>query len=391
VASLSILARLFSGEEEPLAGQLVNIEIFDLAARRWRAVAEAQSDRDGMLKAEIDLRQLQPGALGPALRLVEDDGEGRVLASGPMLSLRGRAGALLADFGEIEVLGDAAFPRLDSEGGEGHAIAGVARKKGLPQGAIIRNVERNPELGVIVAGEASRPGGGETLIRTNLDPRVSAELETLHAINLDNSAKLSERDRLIATKDHELALKTTELENALARAGAAEGKLAEAEDRLAEAQTASRGEPAPIDAVVTNIGTRIGAASTTLRTSDNPFRIGTIRLDLKGSLAEDGRIYLGGDKLDGSGFSIEMTPDDGAGRGDVPVAVPDVTGLTESAARRVLRSVGLRLSAATQPMARGAATHGQSLRQTPAAGRSVPHGSDVIVVFAIVSGGQETP
>jgi hypothetical protein len=380
--SLIVRARLFGGDETPLAQQIVTVQTFDLSARRWQNIMEAQSRRDGQIEASLDLRTLSMGKLGPALRLTEGDQEKRVLSPGPMLSLQGRERNVLADFGEIEVLGEAAYPRPDAEGNEATIVAGVVRKKGLPQATIIRGIERDPDLRAIVAGDGTLGDRASVVTdarpRANVDPRLTAEIETMHAINLDNTAKLAEKDRLLATREHELSLKTTELQTALARAS-------DAENRLAAVKTASRGEPADIDAVVTNIGSRIGAASATLRSADNPFRIGAIRLDLKGSLADDGRIFLGGDKADGSGFSIDLSPEGESTRGDVQVTVPDVTGLTQSAARRVLRSVGLRLTAATQSVTAGSATHGHSLRQTPAAGSTAAHGSNVVVVFAKVT------
>lgn len=378
MASLIIFARLFSAEDEPVEGLVVNVQLFNLSTGRWRALTEAQTDARGLLKAEVDLRQIGVDKIGPALRLVEEGQAPRVLSSGPMLSVQGRARDILADFGEIERLDDNSFPRIDAQGENRDTVAGLARKKGVPQGPIINRIDRNPDLGRVVARGDTGTLATATLSRADLDPKVTAEIETMHAINLDNTAKLTEKDRIIATRDHELTLKTTELQTALGRATAAESKLA-------EVQTASRGEPADINSVFTNIGTKISSAHTTLKAQDNPYRIGTVKVDLKGALAEDGKIFLGGDTSDGSGVSVEMTPESERKTGDVQVKVPDVTGLTQSAARRILRSVGLRLIAASQTVAAGKAPNGQSLRQTPQAGRTAPHGSDVLVAFAIVS------
>lgn len=384
MASLIIQARLLSAVDQPVNNQLVIVESFDLAAREWRPIAEAQSDRNGLLKATLDLRQLNIEKLGPALRLATNGRRRRVISAGPMFQISGRQANILADFGEIEILGDADYPRISAVGREGDTVGGLPRRKEQSLARLILNAGEGGDA--VARRDTTQPGTtGVTrgsISRADIDPILTAEIETLHAINVDNGARLAEKDRLISAREHELSLKTTQLEDALRRATLAE-------NRLSDLQSAARGEPAQIDAVVANIGTKIGAASATLKTSSNPFRIGNIRVDLKGALAEDGRIFLGGDRGDGSGFSVEMSPEVDGARGEVQVTVPDVTGLTQSAARRVLRSVGLRLSAAIQPMAAGTATHGHSLRQTPAAGRTAAHGSDVIVVFARIDNTQE--
>lgn len=380
MANLIILARLFSSDDQALQRHPVHIEAFDLTSRQWRPLTKAQSDAEGFIKATTDLRQLSLENLGPALRLVEDGQPVRVLSSGPMLSIQGRSLDILADFGEIECLGEVGFPRIDSMGEKRDTLAGLARKKGLHLASILRHMTTNPDPGSFVGRNTVQPDTtvrSDTTTRLNLDPKIAAELESMHTINLHNIAKLSEKDRIIATKEHELGLTTGELQGALARAS-------EAESKLAEANKLARGQEADIEDVFTNIGIKLNEANTSLKTSSNPFRIGVVKVDLKGALSEDGSIRLGSDLADGSGVSVEMTPGSTTPEGS-NVIVPDVTGLTQSAVHRVLRSVGLRLKTASQSARQGKAVHGQSLLQTPSAGQSTPHGSEILVVFANVS------
>ena len=79
-------------------------------------------------------------------------------------------------------------------------------------------------------------------------------------------------------------------------------------------------------------------------------------------------------------MSTELHVDQSTQADDV-VKVPDVLGLTENAARRVIRSVGLRLAPARQTLKAGTGTPGQSISQHPVAGEMARHGSEVLVVF----------
>jgi hypothetical protein len=382
--SLILRARLFDDDDNPVQRHAVTVETFDLSTRRWQTLIETSTDTKGVIEQRMDLRKIAIEKVGPALRLVEPGRSPRVLSPGPMLRIEGRARDLIADFGEIERLGDTGFERRDSGGGTQDTVAGLARKAGVPQTNILRNIALNPRIGTIVGTSATRPVPLETPsetaasrpVRAELDPGTAAEIETMRAINIDAAAKLSEKDRIIATREHELGLKTAALTDALARAAAAEAKVETAEVKPA-------GKEADIQSVFTGIGAKLGETQTVLKASKNPFRIGNIRVDLKGALAEEGKIVLGAQSSDGSGVSVDMAPDTG-GSADATVAVPDVSGLTLSAARRVLRSVGLRIETATQTLKPDAAAHGQALRQTPAAGSREPHGSTVLVVFANV-------
>jgi hypothetical protein len=377
---LILRARLFDDDDKPVARHAVAVEMFDLSSGTWRPFVEARSDDKGTIDTRFDLGRLSIGKLGPALRLVEPGTPTRVLSPGAMLSVSGRARDVLADFGEVERLGDTSFDRRDTGGAMRDTVAGLARKAGVPQTNILRNITLNPRLGTVIGASATRPAPVDTarpaIARAEMDPGIAAEIETMRAINIDAAAKLSEKDRIIATREHELTLKNAALDAALARATAAEAK--------AEGTgTAATGKQADIQSVFTGIGAKLGETQAVLKTAKNPFRIGNIRVDLKGALAEEGKIVLGADRGDGSGLSVDMTPDTGA-RDDTTVTVPDVTGLTLSAARRVLRSVGLKIETATQTVKPDGAPHGQALRQTPAAGGRAPHGSAVLVVFANV-------
>jgi hypothetical protein len=80
---------------------------------------------------------------------------------------------------------------------------------------------------------------------------------------------------------------------------------------------------------------------------------------------------------------FDLIPDKRPAPPPVGSAVPDVLGLTESAARRALAVAGLSMSAATRPGgASGRFSVGQAIQQAPAAGQPAAPGETVIVVFA---------
>lgn len=388
MANLIFRARLFGSDGKPLGGRSLMVLASNLSNGAWAAFLDGESDAEGFFTAQTDTRTIRGlGKVSPALRLSEGGQDDRVLASAVMFTLQNNAD-MIVDFGEIDVLDDGSYPARDAKGEDIYTVAGIPRRKELALGNIFTRFDTIPP-GTVILDTINRPPGGGIVLDTgvlnngatatlDLDPKVKAELESLHKINLENTARLATQERLLTESTHALSLKDADLKIALDRATAAEAKVE-------EIKIAARGEPAQIDSVVTNIGSKLGAASAELKAKDNPFRIGAIRLDLKGSLAEDGRIFLGGDKPDGSGFSVEMTPESDATKGEVQITVPDVTGLTQGPARRVLRSVGLRLTAATQPVKPGSAAHGAALRQTPKPGQSAPHGTEVLVVFATVT------
>ena len=431
MASLVILARLFLSDDEALKGHPVTVEAFDLKQREWRPLIKAVTDDEGVIRVNSDPQLGSQAPPSLALRLVEEGQPVRVLSPGPMLSFQrqGRSLEVHADFGEIEWLGPVSFRRVDTPGEKRDTVAGLARKRGLRQASILRHTSVDTDPAGFVTRDVLQTNTAllaNARTRINLDPQITAELQTLRAVNLQNIDLLAEKDRVIANRDQELRLKTNELERVVAekervitsrdlelnqktieldrvlaerermitnkdrelrlsqdQLQAALDRAAEAESRAAAAGTVSLGRQAEINSVFTNIGSQLSLANTTLIGSSNPFRIGNVRVDLKGALSDDGTIRLGGDGNDGSGVSVEMSPGTEQTK-DNEARVPDVTGLTQSAAHRVLRSVGLRLKVATQSAKRGSAIHGQSTRQMPVAGKAVPHGSEVLVVFANV-------
>jgi hypothetical protein len=117
-----------------------------------------------------------------------------------------------------------------------------------------------------------------------------------------------------------------------------------------------------------------------------PFRLSDVKVNLRGRLSNGGDMISLGETADGGGISASLITD--APAPNVPTReVPSVLGLTESAAGRVLRSVGFRMNAATQLLAKGAGVPGQAVAQHPAAGQPTEFGASVLVVFGVRSQG----
>ncbi|MEM7667995.1 MAG: PASTA domain-containing protein [Pseudomonadota bacterium] len=399
-----VTARVFTDEGKPAERHTVMVDAFSIASRRFEVLGDGQIDRSGFVQIVIDGSKLD-GAMAPALRLIEKGSPAtRVLSGGGMMRHDRRSDTLFVDFGEVERLEETAFRRPAAGQGfssQVYQVAGVTKRPEGSQLALERNLAVQPELRASLAS-SSRPAGtfvltndidtvatgNDTLIANTGPGRITAtatvpskEIDTLKAINLEKDATIVRKDQQLIVRAAEVntlntQLTTTraELVKETARADQAAARVSKLEDE--------KGVEADVQSVVAGLGTKLSAANADLKAQALPFRIGTVKVDLRGKLTPDGgRIVFGGDDASsGSGVSTELHVDQGAG-GAATTTVPNVIGLTEGATRRVLRSVGLRLKAARQTLAPGSGTPGQALTQHPVAGGSTEHGSEVLVVF----------
>ena len=407
--TLLATGQIFSDADKEIPNHPVRVEMFILGTSRWTTIGSARTDAKGKFKISVDTGRIGADKMVPALRLAESGSPIRVLSTGPILSSSRTTGNITADFGQIERLDDEAFPRLNSSGRNSDQVAGLARKQGLNQGIVLHNLTVNRDIGTMVAAERFRSDSASTsVIATDrgatattaianiaANNKLTAEIVALRRVNVEHEAALTSKDRLISAREHDLTLSRDENTRLKADFSATSARLTaeveeqrqravKAESALAEKKLAEKGEETEIDSVFANIGTQLGKADLTMKSRKVPYRLGGIKVDLKGAMRGDGKIFLGGDNPDGSGVSVEMKPESTEESTLPQVIVPDVSGLTQSAAQRVLRSVGLKINTATQPMPEGRAINGQCLRQSPAAGEKTAHGEAVLVVFASV-------
>ena len=179
-----------------------------------------------------------------------------------------------------------------------------------------------------------------------------------------------------------------ELQADLSRVTLAETRLKLENQRFAD--EASR--EAPIADIAANIGTQVDAANRQLRETKRPYRFGRVQLDLKGTVSSDGQKMAMAKLVDLEklksgvtfpGVNLELIPENEPSTASATVKVPDVTGLTETAVRRVLQAFGLRLEKVDKSVASGSAQAiGQSIQQLPQSGSDLPRNQSVLVVFA---------
>jgi len=430
MTAATVSARLIGDEGKPAEGHLVRVQIFELENNRWTTLASGRSDAKGNIRMDLD-RLEDTETTAPALRLIEDGKPAtRVLASGPLFKYDKTKRMLSVDFGIIERLDDTAFRRPGTSTATASPpayVAGTPYRPEISSAVIGRAVKRNPGIAAVAAStrtarpavvldDDSRVTVAATDAAIGSALAVSREVETLRKREIELNSVLLDKDRELSAKEALIAAERTRAEKAEAdtrrfqeAAEIAAAKEAEAR-KIAEAKVAEadRDRDAGNDAllsatkvvaetdvgdVFSNIGSRLGTANLKLQTSESPFRLGAVKLDLRGTLSDDGRkIALGAPVKDGeaSRVSADLIPED-ATRHETSATVPDVTGLTETAARRVLASVGLKLTTARQSVAPGSGTPGQALTQHPAPGAQVGHGEAVLVVFAVAQSNGDTP
>jgi uncharacterized protein (DUF3084 family) len=220
---------------------------------------------------------------------------------------------------------------------------------------------------------------------------------------LAKTAEVTERDTIILLKDAELVEKDAEL---VVRAAAIadlsadiDGKDAtivglEADKGDLQAQVDSLVGPAlPVKEVYTNIVTELQAAANELDLSSNRYSLANLSLDLKTTVLQspEGELLLqlvdndSAKKVIGEAVS-SLTFDVGEGGGTTAVGpniAPQVTGLTETAVRFKLNSLGLKLEAIYHPVDEDdARVVGHSFKQTPAPGEDISAEGTITVIFA---------
>ena len=389
-------AEIFSDEGKPSTSFRVSIEGFLLEENRWKSFGSARTNTKGAVAIKINTRGIESNA-APAFRLVESGNpRPRVLATGGAVRYDKVRDTIHVDFGKIDRLEDTAFKLPTSSAATGfenitQTVAGVSLQAGRNEAALNRNLR---EIAGAREGLATATRAREDLVITDIAREraiatvegVTAiasvkEIDTLKSITHEQNQRIILKDQELATSRAEILQKTTLLQTTQKALEAARKAAEEAQAKAQELEKAA-GVKADVGGIVAGLGTKLSIANETLKSQAHPFRVGTIRLDLRGRPSADGsEIELGGDaEKSGSGVSTELHVDQSTQADDV-VKVPDVLGLTENAARRVIRSVGLRLAPARQTLKAGTGTPGQSISQHPVAGEMARHGSEVLVVF----------
>ena len=323
----------------------------------WRDSAWPDLDGQGGSTREVGGREpgVERTASAPALRLF-DHSRQAVIAGGPMLATD--ADTLVVDFGRTRLVAEP-FRRvgLNDATAQGELVDGVPDEV---QGATGVSEEAQAEI-------------------SRLRGELAAKQETVAGL----TRRLDYRSDQLRLQKVKLSQARTDLNHTINDLTTARNELS---DKIAEANRLSEvvGTPVKVADVITGLGTQLSQTNEVLAKQPTPFRLSEVHLDLRGRLGQGGDTIVMDGTPDGSGVSATLATE--APAGSVPrQGVPSVLGLTESAAARVLRSVGFRMDAATQNLPTGAGVPGQAISQHPAAGTQAEFGTSVLVIFGVRS------
>jgi hypothetical protein len=365
MTQIAWLARLLTPEGTAVASHAVALQMFDLATG-WRQIAAASTGGDGTLRGKAD-DGIVKAIVAPMLRLVEGADPNVVLGGIPRLTAAGSPVTLSADFGEIMRIVEARF---------------AAKRV-----ASARSVDDPSMVGGIAA-----PVGARAAIAAAFAP---AKADTAPV------ASTKELETRLGERDLDVVRLKTERDDLAARLVDSEGRLAKMRDTATAGTTTNldpkatgslptRSSSVSLGDFATRIGGEVDSAQVALKARG--FSLGTISVTARTVMTADTLHFPDAEELKTmpagafSDVAITLNPAPAitAGQG---VQVPDIRQLTESAARRVLASVGLTIEASQGPA--GIAPDcapGQAMLQAPKPGSTVARGSAVLVVFARVPG-----
>lgn len=307
-----------------------------------------------------ELPERTPGArLNAALplRLIDRSTQSTlIVAADPQWVLDGDV--LFADFGYIRVLPEPYYRKGVKL--EGELVIGQHRDRDNGSDVEVQSVVRELRSELAAGRAALVAARGELDVRTE---QLNAQRVQLASATSDLSLH---KERLSAA-NQELGTVRTELSDAISKV---------------DALTNTLGTPTRVMDVIAGLGSQLSATNVELAKQPTPFRLAEVKLNLRGRLGNAGDTIVMDGTGDGSGLSAELVVD--ASTATVPTqTVPNILGLTESAAARVLRSVGFRMDSAAQQLASGDGVPGQSVAQHPVAGQQVEFGTSVLVVFGV--------
>ncbi len=391
---IEAFARILSDEGADAVGVTVNLEVYVLSSRRWVRLASAKSAAKGIWQAKAT--RLRSGAFyAPMLRLTEAGNPApRVLAQSGKLSYNATSQVLSVDFGQVERLAETAYPLSASNSRFSriqHTVAGQAKRAEVSSATLMRNIALASNINLSRTTAASTGNATVATGNTTLLDTYNAEVLKLRSNEAKLQSQLSQKDQLLATRQQDLSKASSriaELESTLAKSLANEAKLKE--ENASFSATASH--KAPIQDIAANIGAEVDAANRRLRDAQHGYRFGKIELDLRGSVSDDGQSMALASLVDLSrlsagvalpGVKLELLPKRERPITSDNVKVPDVSGLTETAVRRLLQAAGLRLEPVSKSLGpKPKIPVGQAIQQSPKAGAEIARGERVLVVFA---------
>lgn len=385
-------ARLIDAAGAPVAGMALEVQLFDLQANAWTARSSAKTSADGRARGSGTIED-DTLPLAPAFRLVEG---ATIMSVSPAIARAARSANLTVDFGQVQHLAVAerfTQPRTIATAGlrgEALMVGGVAASE-TPSTAARDLVERDATIAsqtrLLAERDAELTGLREVAAKLEVTTaRAQTAEESVQAL----STRLAQRDKDLAERDGLLADRARVISDQETAIAGLRATVAEQEKAIAAAvvRPAVGGKTVGMIDLATSMASQLDDAQTTLK--PRGFSLGAIQVTAKAVLQDDGgRLEL----LDKeelktvppgslSDIKLEFIPEKPTPSEDGP-RVPDVSQLTESAARRVLASVGLTLDASIGPRALNPAmAPGQAMVQSPVAGAVSAPGAKVLVIFA---------
>lgn len=353
---MMIRGQVVSRDDRPVPRATVVLEARDQRSRRFMAIGEARTNADGVFGMQVenvDRNQVS----GLRLRIRAGDHQ-ETLSGDPDVEMEGRSG-INVDFGKVTL--EIGRDRDEPDSDEDDTDSEDSDETEPDTGPVFEQVERL---------SADR-------IRELVDDSYMQDVVKLHHdLRLREDEITSLRDRLQET-EQERDLRRDELEQVRNESKTLRDQL----DGEVE-----------VESLYANVGRQLQQASRHLRDDGIPYRLGKVSLKVKALVGNGGNRLFMPNLADfprvAEGALADMTfefhPTEDAAV-DAAVAVPDFSGLTETAARRLAQAAGLRLEPAHEDAReRRDVGAGQAFKQTPSKGASVPRDSTVLVVFAQV-------
>ncbi|AJQ97771.1 PASTA domain-containing protein [Gynuella sunshinyii] len=402
--AIQVYARFMNSQDQPVNSLAVSVETFDLQKNAWTELAKSASRSNGVINFRIAFTRNE----SPVLRLSEAEGEAKVLASACYIYYDNRNQLLSYDFGDIELLEDTAYPLTPTQSrfsNQSITLSGQANRPEVSAAVLMRNLSAINRSGILTTNVGTVAGTVKPTATTAEKAAASLALDVSSipiTVDTYNAELIKFRSieanlqNTISLKDQDLAAQKTLLENSqkqitqlqkeVTRAQTAEVKLQQQNAIFTDEEK----RLAPIDQIASNIGAQIDSANKKLQQETRPYQIQNISLQLKGSISANGQSIALARLTDGEAQLSNaqvMTLDlvkTAQPATTTEVLLPDVSGLTESSVRRLLKSIGLKTESMTKSVGPNSQiTLGQAISQSPKAGSKIALNQTVIVVFAI--------
>ena len=382
----------------------ISLEGYVLSSRRWVRLISAKTNSKGIWQVKtLKLKSEAPYA--PQLRLIETESSNvnpRVLTQTAFLSYNSTAQTLFVDFGQVQQLEQASYPLKFSNRRFGRSKLTVA---GQPKKMVIlavaaTNFNLNTTTTAITHAAALEAANVANKIKTS-----QAVLDSFNVEYLKFQANETRLNSTIIQKDQLLATKSIEINDNKTRIKSLEtqlNKMVESEKQLKidnQVFISEAKRKTSIQDIASNIGAEIDAANRIMRDKKQPYQFGRIELDLRGTISNDGNTMsmIGISELTklkngvtSPSVKLELIPEYEQTETASTIKTPDVIGLTETAARRLLQAVGLQLQSISKSISTDAKIPiGLSIQQAPKANTAISIGSTILVVFSASSSNSE--